>query len=88
MSARHTRRRVVTALAVAPLAGVAAALPAQAMTPLERIEHHLGELEAVFQDYYPDTEIYATFNGTTPEHMDCGAVPCVIVHAHLKKKPT
>ena len=76
------RRKVIAGLAVAPLAGVAASLPAQAMTPLERIRYHLSALEAAFRDYYPDSTVKATFNEVTPEHRECGCVGCVMVHTY------
>ena len=81
--AAMNRRRFMKA-SVATAAGSAiAALPAQAlaMTPEERIRHHLKELQEAFQEHYPDApRIHATFNETTPEMVATGSVACVIVH--------
>jgi hypothetical protein len=65
MKNQINRRKVVAGLGVAPVAaviGIPTSGAAQAMTPLERIKHHLKELEAAFLDYYPDSTIHTTFN--------------------------
>ena len=82
-SAHHTRRNVIAGLAVAPLAGVAASLPAQAMTPEERVAHHVEGIRQAFREIHPDLKKFGEYVDID-KRATGGTGSIVMIATHLK----
>ena len=81
---------VAGALAIAgpALAGVAASLPAQAMTPEERVAHHVEGIRQAFREIHPDLKKFGEAIELRPDRQaadgsSLGSI--VMICAHLKR---